>query len=79
MQRGTPELFQARLKAEQDAGREINHIGSSESKGMCDRHHCSCGWSTEWHFDGDVYAHEAWVRHIQEHGAEINYPVATAA
>ncbi len=70
------DLYKARRKAEEDAGREINHIGTSETDkgGMCDRHVCSCGWESGWYFDGCVYAMEDWVKHIQQHGAEINYP-----
>lgn len=68
------ELYQARRKAEADAGREINHIGSAESEGMSDRHVCSCGWNSGWHFDGAEYAQQAWVTHIVGEHAEINYP-----
>ena len=68
------ERYQARRKAEEDAGREINHVGSAESEFMNDRHVCSCGWESLSYHDGAEFAQQDWVRHIQEHGAEINYP-----
>lgn len=68
------ELYQARRKAEADAGREINHIGFATSEGMTDWHECSCGWKSKPCFDGAEYAQQDWVKHILEHKAEINYP-----
>ncbi len=72
----TAERYRARRKAEEAAGHEINHIGMPETDkgGMCDRHVCSCGWESTWYFDGSEYATDDWVKHIQQHGAEIDYP-----
>ncbi len=68
------EAYRKRRQAEVDAGREINHIGTRETEFMSDRHCCSCGWKSTWYQDGAEYAMADWVVHIQQHGAEVNYP-----
>lgn len=73
----SPELYHARRKAEEEAGKAIGHIGSSEGEFMTDWHICSCGWKSPEYWDGAEYAEQDWVKHIQEHGAEINYPEPT--
>ena len=72
------ERYHARREAETRAGWEINHHGFSETdaSGVSDRHTCSCGWASDWYQDGAEYAQQDWVRHIQQHGAEIDYPQA---
>lgn len=69
------ELAKAREKAENDAGFEINHIGSLEADDY-DRYTCTCGWIGPWHFGGnqEADARADYVTHITENGAEINYP-----
>lgn len=72
------ELAKAREKAENDAGFEINCIGSPEGSddGYYDRYTCTCGWVGPWHFGGNqtADARADYVTHIRKNGAEINYP-----
>lgn len=73
----TAEAYQARREAERRAGMEINHFGSyqaGEKNDMCDYWACSCGWKSNGYSDGADLAQAEWVKHIQEHGAELNYP-----
>lgn len=33
--------------------------------GMLDQIRCQCGWESATFFDGDVYAHSQWKRHVE--------------
>lgn len=70
----TPDQLEARREAEIHAGREINHIQEMVGITMDDTCECSCGWRSSTYHDGQHWAFEEWVKHIQEHGAEIAYP-----
>lgn len=71
-----PEQRQKFYDAEKEAGEAIGHVGTPSSEFMTDFHNCSCGWESGPYFDGDVYAYEAWLKHITEAGADIIYPQA---
>lgn len=32
--------------------------------GMLDQIVCECGWESKTYFDGDVYAHNEWKKHV---------------
>lgn len=34
--------------------------------GMLDQIICSCGWESPTYFDGEVYAHDRWKKHVKE-------------
>lgn len=74
MEDSSEQYLAACRKAEEDAGREMNHYGIAESEGYNERHVCSCGWESPWGFKGAAHARQLWVKHIQEDHAEINYP-----
>jgi hypothetical protein len=70
----TPQQLEARRQAEIEAGEATGHTQKIEGATMDDTCVCSCGWRSRTYWDGDVWAYNEWVKHIEEQGTAIAYP-----